>query len=336
MINFSSKEYLPNSEERLAHLRKIINGRPVAILAAGPSIHELEERIEQLRQADICYFGINKFFVQETHILQKINKQMSVVSCGGREGMPEIISPVIDFFNRDEDNMFISSFWRDPFGLVNNFNLRQFLDRYDKKLLFFSIDKRGAVPNNNYPLHFIESNSLLMQIQMALIGQAQSIVLFGADGHGGEGSKKCYYRHDEYAIPGWSWINESLMNDTRHFFNSIAATAIKNTCKTYNLPLINILNCSPKSFYTPFPKISYDEAFEYLLTGKKLIGRLDLRVPLKPKTPHVCSLILERALSFLRRHRWNSLAVITVRCADQLMKILKNQRDDKANYARSS
>lgn len=44
-MNFTSKEYLPNTEERIEHLREIIDERPVAILAAGPSIKELEERI---------------------------------------------------------------------------------------------------------------------------------------------------------------------------------------------------------------------------------------------------------------------------------------------------
>ena len=109
MMNFSSKEYLPNSEERIAHLRKIINGRPVVILGAGPSIEELEQRVGELRDADICYMGINKFFIPETYILNKINKRFSVVTCSGREGLPAIIKGVIDFLERDEDNMFISS-----------------------------------------------------------------------------------------------------------------------------------------------------------------------------------------------------------------------------------
>jgi hypothetical protein len=78
-MDFSSSVYLPNSEERIDALRKIIAGRPVAILAAGPSIENLERRIHELRHKDICYFGLNQFFVQETHILQKIEKKLSVV-----------------------------------------------------------------------------------------------------------------------------------------------------------------------------------------------------------------------------------------------------------------
>lgn len=302
-MNYLSKDYLPNSQKRIDHLRKIIGGRPVAILAAGPSIQQLEHRIIELKNEDICYFGINKFFVQETHILHKIDKRMSVVSLSGREGMVVAIKSILEFLNRNEDNMFFSSFYRDSFGLLgDDFNLTEFLKDYDKKLLFFSLGSQRIFPNNDQPLHFIESNSLLLLIQLALIGKAHSIILFGADGHGGERSNKYYYRQDEYSIKGWSGVNESLMNDTRYFFNNIAAPAIKNTCKTYGLPIVNILNCSLQSFYTPFQKISYDDTFDYLLAGKKLFKKLNLHIPLQPKEENVCSLTIQRALNFYKRH----------------------------------
>lgn len=302
-MNFLHEVYLPEAQKRVAHLRKIIAGRPVAILAAGPSIQELEKRIEQLRNKDICYFGINKFFVQETHILHKINKQMSVVSLSGREGMAAAINPIIDFLNRDDDNMFISSFYGDAFGLLGtDFNLSQFLNKHDKKLLFFSLGSPKNLPSDEQPLHFLKSNTLLLLIQLALIGKAESIILFGADGHGGQGSDKYYYRQNEYSIKGWSGVNESLMNDTRHFFNNIASIAIKNTCKTYGLNLVNILNCSTDSYYTPFQKISYDDAIEYLANGKRLFKSLDLRIPVQPKKQNHYSLTVQRALSFCKKH----------------------------------
>lgn len=303
-MNFLSKDYLPDSQQRIAYLQKIIRGRPVAILAAGPSIHQLEKRIAELRHADICYFGINKFFVQETNILHKIDKHMDVITLSGREGMGSAIGSVIDFLKRPEDNLFISTFFRDAFGLLgNDFNLNEFLHAYDQKLLFFSLDKQKNLPNPDRPLHFMESNSLLLLIQLALIGKAQSIVLFGADGHGGEGSNKYYYRQDEYSIKGWSGVNESLMNDTKHFFNNIASIAIENTCRTYDVALTNILNCSVNSFYTPFAKIAYDEAFDFLLNGKNIIGKLDLRVPAKPKAPNAYYLTMQRAINFYNRHK---------------------------------
>lgn len=275
-MNFTSKYYLPNSEKRIEKLQKIVDGRPVAILAAGPSVRELEKRICELRNADICYFGLNNFSVQETHILQQIDKRFSVIMCSSREGMPDILKSIIDFLNRDEDNMFISSFWRNTFELMaTDFNLNQFLIKYDKKLIFFGISHERPFPNSARPLHFILGNSLSVLIQLAIIGKASRIILFGADGSSKKNTEDYYYRQGDYpASP-----RENLINDTNKYFNPIAPIAIRNVYKTYKLPPIDILNCSENSFYTPFPNVSYDDAFDYILRGKKLQREMDLRIP---------------------------------------------------------
>lgn len=281
-MNFSSKDYLPNSEERIDHLRKIINGRPVAILAAGPSVKELEKRISELCHADICYFGLNNFSVQETHILQQIGKHLSVMMNSCREAMPEFIKDIINFLNRDEDNMLVSSFWRNTFELIDSdFDLNQFLSKYNGKLIFFSLSFERTVPNSDHPLHFIVGNSLQILIQLAMIGKASRIVLFGADGYCKENIEEYYYRQGQYkSSPREALIaREGLINDTNKYFNPITPIAIRNIYETYNLAPIDILNCSENSFYTPFPKVSYDDAFEYLLKGKKFNRKTDLRVP---------------------------------------------------------
>lgn len=273
-MNFTSKDYLPNSEKRIERLRRIIDGRPVAILAAGPSIKELEKRIGELRHADICYFGLN-MFTQETHILQQIKKHLSVFMCSSREGISGCIKSVINFLDRDEDNKFVCSFWRDTFGLMDNdFDLNQFLSKYDRKLIFFSLSFQRTVPNSDNPLHFIVGNSLQMLIQLAIIGKASKIVLFGADGYCKESTEEYYYRQGEYGVSP----RENLIHDTK-YFNAVTPIAIRNIYKTYELPPIDILNCSENSFYTPSPKVSYDDAFQYLLKDKKFNRKADLRVP---------------------------------------------------------
>ena len=285
-MNFLSKEYLPNSEKRIEYLRRIVNGRPVAILAAGPSIKELEKRISKLHHADICYLGLNSFTVQETPILEQIGKHLSIVMCSSREGIPRAMKDIVDFLNRDEDNMFVSSFWRNTFELMDrDFDLNQFLSKYNRKLIFFDLSWGRTVPNSDHPLHFIVSNSLLLLIQMAVIGKASRIVLFGADGGCVKNVKEWYYRQEDSGHRGSATGEyivsppENLINDTNRYFNSIAPIAIRNIYKTYNLVPIDILNCSDNSFYTPFPKVSYDDAFEYLLTDKKFNKKSDLRVP---------------------------------------------------------
>jgi len=307
---FTLKDYLPNTEARIKRLQEVINGRPVAILAAGPSIRELEERIEELKDADICYFGFNNFFVQEKYILQKINRHFSAVMCASRDGIPYEIGPITDFLARCENNIFFSTFCKDTFGLLDkSFSLRQFIVQQDKKLIFIGIGDGKVFPKNDHPLHFITSNSLLILIQLALIGKASSIMLFGADGNCGENAEENYYRQNKYMPQKWLGINVALIHDTMRLFNPIAATAIKNTCRLYGIPRVNILNCSEKSFYTPFPKISYNDALEYLVTGKKRIGKLDLRVPAKPKMPNLWLLVAQKVLNFCKKHKWRSFNV---------------------------
>jgi len=277
-MNFKSTVYLPDSWGRIEHLRKIIAGRPVIILAAGPSIMELEERICELKNTDICYFGLNNFSVQETQILRQIDKHTSIIMDSCRESIPKNIDYIIGFLNRDEDNMFISSFWRNTFELLGaDFDLNQFISNYNKKNLFFSLSFDPLVrifPDNDNPLHFNRSNSLEVLIQLAIIGKASKIVIFGADGYCEENHEEYYYRQNEYGV----MPHETLIEDT-HVFNASAPISIKNVYKTYNLDPIEILNCSEKSFLTPFSNVSYDVAFECLITGKKFNRTSDLRVP---------------------------------------------------------
>ena len=272
---FTSKDYLPNSEERIEHLREIVDGRTVAILAAGPSINELENRISELRHADICYFGLNSF-IQEKYILQQIDKHLSVYMDSCCDNIPKTIKDIIDFVNREEDNMFVSAFYNDTFGLLNSdFDLNQFLRQYDRKLIFFSLSDERSVPNRSYPLHFPLCNSLMMLIQLAIIGKASRIVLFGADGGCKEAVEEYCYRQSEYHTAPL----ENYIWDTNVAFNPVLPISIRNIYNTYKIPTIDILNSSKNSFYTPFPIISYDDAFEYLLTGKKFNRKSDLRVP---------------------------------------------------------
>lgn len=275
-MNFTLKDYLPNSEQRIERLRKIVNGRPVAILAAGPSISELEDRIGELIDADICYFGLNNFSIAESKILQQIGKRFTVIICGCPAELPNRIKDILSFLNRNENNMFISTFFNNAFGLMDKgFDLDNFISKYNKKLLFLGISKERTVPDSGYPLHFIHSNTLLSLIQIAMIAKASKIILFGADGYCDENIEEYYYSHNEYnASP-----RECLITDTNVYFNPLAPIAVKNVIQTYRLKPIEILNCSEKSFYTSFPKISYDDCFDCFLKNRRFDRKLDLRIP---------------------------------------------------------
>lgn len=279
MMKFDSKEYLPNSEERLEHLRRIINGRPVSILAAGPSIKELEERVGELSEADICYFGINNFFVQEDNILKKINKRFSILietPDNTGKGLSSIFDKVINFLDRNDNNMLVSSFT--DFNLSDqDFDLKKFLDKYDKKIL--QPGNGGAdrtAPDIYHPLHFINGNSLSWMIYLAIIGKASKIVLFGADGYTvSPDIQKTYYHPEEYGIQP----QKQLMENTNKGFNPIVPISLRNIYQTYNIGPVPILNCSEVSFYTPFPKVSYEDGLAFLSGKKNARDIIDLRIP---------------------------------------------------------
>lgn len=265
-INF--RHYLPNTEARIERLRRVINARPVAILLPGPSIGELERRISELENCDICYFGVNDFRIMETYILQKINRNLSLAMCTAAPG--ERLDDNIDFLERREDNIFVSE--RGSFqakGMPEGFHLGRFMGKYDKKLLFLNtvpipvIDGRLViqVPTQKCPLHFPRQNSLSILLALALIGEASKVVIFGGDG-GKTNTGELYFRPSD---PGERHFapEQAIVTDTR-VFNETMPSVMDRIYKIYNLRPVEIINCSVQSHYTPFRKTSYDEVFNLL------------------------------------------------------------------------
>ena len=131
-LTFNSPNILPLSKNRIRALRRIINGRKVAILVGGSSLYEFQERIEEFRKHDVCFFGINRF-IQEEYILSEINKSYSIFMCSVREFLPNYFDRILNFLDRDEDNMFISSLYRDTFGAFSDtFDYDNFNNIYDR------------------------------------------------------------------------------------------------------------------------------------------------------------------------------------------------------------
>jgi len=265
--------YLPNTKERIERLRKVINKRPVAIILPGSSVRELEQRIKELEECDICYSSLNAFKVIEENILGKINRNFSIIMNSAEPWFD--MNNIINFLERAENNIFISeksSF--QPERAIKGFDLDKFIRKYDEKILFFTsvvsstslIIKQGSVflrqsPSPKYPLHFIRQNSFSILLSLVLIGEASKVVIFGADG-GRINPQELYFRESESEDQNFT-PEEKLMDNTR-FFNATMPLIIKKIYRTYNLKPVDIINCSEKSHYTPFRKLSYDETFNLL------------------------------------------------------------------------
>jgi hypothetical protein len=279
-LNF--KHYLPDTDKRIERLRQVINKRPVAIILHGPSITELERRIIELQDCDICYFGLNYFTIPEKDILQKINRTYSIIMVSGipRPGDHIDMDDAINFLEREDNNVFISE--TDsirPLEMTHGIRLDEFIKKYDKKLMFFTGTSvtfitigNGLllpVPSIEYPLHFLRQSSASMLLSLALIGEAPMVVVFGGDG-GRINPEKLYYK-DSGSKLAESVLEESLAFETK-LFNLTMPLMIEKIYKIYNLRPIDIVNCSPQSHYTPLRKLSYDETFALLKSFKKGIA----------------------------------------------------------------
>lgn len=277
MMNF--RHYLPNTEERIKRLRKVINKRPVVIILPGSSVRELEQRIRELKNCDVCYLGLNGFWIIEKYILEKINRNLSVVMCAANPG--GWMDNINDFLERREDNIFISvksSFSSEK--TPKDFDFDEFIKKYNEKLLFFIsvsnlssiIIKQGSVflrqsPSIKYPLHFLALNSLSALLSLALIGEASKVIIFGADG-GRTNPPEVYFGESDSEYQSFT-PEQKLMIDAENF-NKTMPLILKKIYRAYNLKPIDIINCSKKSYYTLFRKLSYDETFDLLKHGKSI------------------------------------------------------------------
>ncbi|MFC1988626.1 hypothetical protein ACFLVJ_02200 [Chloroflexota bacterium] len=275
-LNFS--HYLQNTEGRIERLRRIINKRPVAILLRGPSIAELEERITELADCDICYFTSNVFGVQERNILKQINQKLSLIICAAAPGAQ--FDDIIAYLERPEDNVLLSE--KDSFhrlGMPPEFDYNKFIGKYNEKLLFFKsqISTIAAnvgvfleVPNREYPLHFPLQNSFAALLSLAIIGEAPLVAVFGGDG-GRINTVDLHYRETdpEYLKfkPVKEVVEHSIVDDTK-VFNLTMPSLLTRLYEVYNLRPVDIINCSERSHYTPLRKLSYAETFEILKSFK--------------------------------------------------------------------
>ncbi len=269
-MNFT--HYLPDTEERIKRLRRLINKRPVVILLHGASIRQLEQRITELKNCDICYFGLNICWPVEKYILKKISRRLSVVMKSGDPGGD--MDNIIDFLERPGDNIFISekqSFQEKK--IPEGFNLDKFIKKYDKKLLFFTSTftyitmEAGLslrIPSMEYPLDFPRQDSFSILLSLAVIGGASLVVIFGGDG-GRVNTEELYFRETGPSNPD-SIVErtaEKLMIGTK-LFNVAMPLMLEKIYKIYNLKPVDIINCSEQSHYTPLKKLSYDETIALL------------------------------------------------------------------------
>ena len=250
-------------------LREIINNRTVILMFHGKSIEELEYCIEELKELDVCYASLNCFEIMENFILSKINKQLDYVYDSADVEYQYLqnfnaklrIPRLNQYLSRNKNNLWITAY-----GVIRNLirecGYEDFVFKYlDKVLLIDYLNINFKVPSSSFLL-----------IGLTAICNPEKIILCGFDGYKGSIEKNIdsYYKKEIYKkqrlLATGSLNKTNIIIDTKKFEVS-GLYYLKDYCNRYKIEPPKIYNCSLKSHFTIFPKISYKDLKKVILEG---------------------------------------------------------------------
>jgi len=235
-----------------------IRSRTVLVLLHGKTIETFEYLINDFKDMDICYAGINQFTLTENNILAKIGKRFDIVQDCSEVAFPDEYEPklrvprISQFVQRPDQNCVLTT--EKVYGIWCKRGLGWTKDdeRYVNKFVLVEPYVLRSVPNS----------LALYLLYLARFG-AKKIILLGCDGYVGKPNEDLltYYRHEEVAEEreiGFHDKNASgLHSDSSNF--EIQFTELYTWYKAmHGIPDIEIVNCSPHSTFNLFRKINYD------------------------------------------------------------------------------
>lgn len=252
-------------------LSTIINERICCVLAHGKSLYELEEKIVQLKDKDLCWIGMGQFTPSEKFILSKIDKQFDVIYDSASVSASKIemyetnvrLPRIDEFLNRNDKKLWITTHGiiRDS---IKNINQNWFLDKHINQIVI--VDE--LFPPKEIKKWMSVPNSITLCIASLLACGASKIITFGLDGFCDEAK----YIIESYYAPEWARIERTaaLGSPIAHDINRDTANfreRFPNILKDYRWFFANdasILNCSPNSVHRFPQKINYTQLLEEL------------------------------------------------------------------------
>ena len=206
---------------------RIVDGRTVAIILPGCSLAILERSIPLL-QKDYCWCGLNKFWVAESLILQRIHKEFSLLFGVADHFFDQRFERLFvqKFLPRESDNLFITK-------KQNGYRIAdELLEKYPDKVVLADKTLKGG---NSL------QNLLVMLDEIGI----KKVVLFGADGY--SDTDEAYYRADLYFNLDFNRLSNGHKRDTTEFNKIFPKLGMQ------------VLNCSPDSHYDVFEKITFKQ-----------------------------------------------------------------------------
>lgn len=255
--------YGDSLQEKVARLRNKLKNKTVAVLLHGSSLYELEQRIDEFKDFDICWASMGQWDMVEKHILSKIDKNLDITFDTAEVEKPvrfEIkrrIPRLKEFLERPVDNFHITM--RHASMHLLRFKLGCHLETQYKEKIIYAED---ICPANVFCVSFP-----LFITSLWACG-ASNIILFGCDGRSNLISD---YFHPEEVI-----IEKQIADNVSYTVTGDSGwvaggfpNVMKDFERTSGIPIPTILNCSTNSIHTLWPKITYDEAIQKLKEYQK-------------------------------------------------------------------
>ena len=266
---YDHEGYLPNTYSRIQHLTRLVGGRDVVLLLYGPSARELEDRIDALRDLDVCFASVNKFDEVESRFLAPIDRRLDLVVSGNPNDMQQRWPAYHDYLRRPDDNMLMLTEYATialppPLGVGN-----ALVDAFDSKLLYFHTG--GPLPISPLsPLSFLGGNTLSISLPLLTLAGPKRIFIFGADGGAqapGAHDAPAYFFGETAEVDA---SERRLREANRRFTNEArqcdhnAPFSVMAIAKLFRRPQPEIFNCCPHSNYRAFERISVDAGLRLL------------------------------------------------------------------------
>jgi len=245
-------------------IEAIVKDRIVGIMSHGNSIEELEYNIEKYKDYNICWVSFNLFSIMEDFILNKINKKLEIIlDCASSDFIGyELEIRIPRMLKIIKDNKLLISTWRLMKTEYDKYKL-DFYNKYLNKIVL--VDKLFGRLDGT-------PNTLFLLIAAIATGKPKKIILFGVDGSKEIPDKtfKGYYKpalqaeHRKRLVGNKPFTLHFTSNAFSDRFNKL----YNDFCKRCKVKPAEIINCSPKSIFNIFRKISYNSL------AKELQGEL--------------------------------------------------------------
>ena len=237
-------------------IKHIVNNRVVAIMSHGKSIEELENRITEFKDYDICWTSFNYYSLMEDFILSKINKKLEIILEGA-----------------DSDNVKYETDFRIPkmLEVIRRGNIpittwKLMRTEYHKKgLQWFYNENKDNIVLADHLLDIINApNTLSLLIYCIAVCEPKKIIMFGVDGYKGSANDDEYstYYKPEFArqrrARQLKHRKNFTLKETSDNFETDFYKHLNLYCNKYNIKAPEIINCSPNSLFTCFKKANYE------------------------------------------------------------------------------